>query len=222
MLSPTRMPRSSAMRAPRMMPGGFALGSRRRSSEPALRRRKVLLKANSEFTSTPLMTDPLGLERSDQEGGVVEHGRHRRDVRHLTNAIHHGLPVFDAVAGGPRHHVDVRHGAQQIALQGVAEAVGHGQGNHQRGDAGRDAEHGDGGDHGDHRLLAARAQVASGDEELEAPHSLSSSRRFPIRSMGPSGRSSGKRITSRMEREPVRIMVKRSIPMPSPPVGGMP
>ena len=34
------------------------------------------------------------------------------------------------------------------------------------------------------------------------------------------GRRRGKRMTSRMEREPVRSMVRRSMPMPSPPVGG--
>src|SRR5438067_2497091 len=36
------------------------------------------------------------------------------------------------------------------------------------------------------------------------------------------GRSSGKRITSRMERESVSNMVRRSMPMPSPPAGGIP
>ena len=36
------------------------------------------------------------------------------------------------------------------------------------------------------------------------------------------GRSSGNRMTSRMERAPVRIMVRRSMPMPSPAVGGNP
>ena len=36
------------------------------------------------------------------------------------------------------------------------------------------------------------------------------------------GRSRGKRITSRMELAPVRIIVSRSTPMPSPPVGGRP
>ncbi len=36
------------------------------------------------------------------------------------------------------------------------------------------------------------------------------------------GRRSGKRMTSRMERLPVRSMVRRSMPMPSPPVGGRP
>jgi len=37
-----------------------------------------------------------------------------------------------------------------------------------------------------------------------------------------SGRSKGNRMTSRMERESVSSMVSRSMPMPSPPVGGMP
>jgi len=39
---------------------------------------------------------------------------------------------------------------------------------------------------------------------------------------GFSGRNKGKRMTSRMERESVSNMVRRSMPMPSPPVGGMP
>ncbi len=38
----------------------------------------------------------------------------------------------------------------------------------------------------------------------------------------PSGRSSGNRITSRIDFDPVRIIVSRSIPMPSPAVGGSP
>lgn len=37
-----------------------------------------------------------------------------------------------------------------------------------------------------------------------------------------SGRSRGNRMTSRMERESVSNMVSRSMPIPSPPVGGMP
>ena len=38
----------------------------------------------------------------------------------------------------------------------------------------------------------------------------------------PCGRRSGKRITSRMDFAPVRTMVRRSMPMPSPAVGGRP
>ncbi len=37
-----------------------------------------------------------------------------------------------------------------------------------------------------------------------------------------SGRSNGNKITSRMEREPVSSITRRSMPMPSPAVGGMP
>ena len=75
--------------------------------------------------------------------------------------------------------------------------------------------------------LRRALQVAQRDEELEAAERTAQpSSRWPAerstRPMGPSGRSSGNRITSRMEREPVRIMVRRSMPMPSPPVGGMP
>ncbi|GAA5508831.1 hypothetical protein Rcae01_04300 [Novipirellula caenicola] len=36
-----------------------------------------------------------------------------------------------------------------------------------------------------------------------------------------SGRRTGNRITSRIERCPVNNITKRSMPMPSPPAGGM-
>jgi hypothetical protein len=41
--------------------------------------------------------------------------------------------------------------------------------------------------------------------------------RFPLL-----GRRVGKRITSRMEAASVRSMTRRSTPIPTPPVGGMP
>ena len=50
---------------------------------------------------------------------------------------------------------------------------------------------------------------------LDSPLPESSASPFP-------GRKSGNRITSRMEREPVSSMVMRSMPIPSPAVGGMP
>ena len=54
---------------------------------------------------------------------------------------------------------------------------------------------------------AAAAQVAPRDGQLEAGHS---------------GRSVGKRMTSRMFGVFVRYMNSRSMPMPTPPIGGMP
>ncbi len=43
-----------------------------------------------------------------------------------------------------------------------------------------------------------------------------------LRPLQRSGRSCGKRITSLMESAPRRIMARRSMPIPSPPAGGMP
>jgi len=40
--------------------------------------------------------------------------------------------------------------------------------------------------------------------------------------LGFSGRINGNRMTSRMERELVSSIARRSMPMPSPPVGGKP
>ena len=60
-------------------------------------------------------------------------------------------------------------------------------------------------------LFALGLEVAESDKQLE----LHEASLF-------SGRMCGKRITSRMERELVNSIVSRSMPMPSPAVGGMP
>jgi hypothetical protein len=66
-----------------------------------------------------------------------------------------------------------------------------------------------------------RKQRASGrDDKVLADTQADSSE--PSSARGFWGRISGKRMTSRMVREPVRIMVRRSMPMPSPAVGGRP
>ena len=46
--------------------------------------------------------------------------------------------------------------------------------------------------------------------------------RVPVLGGHSLGRSAGKRITSRIASPPVRTMASRSIPSPSPPVGGIP
>ena len=76
--------------------------------------------------------------------------------------------------------------------------------------------------------LATRTQIAQGEEQLEgqaAPaHDASGSSSSPAAwaEAGRSRRRWGKRITSRMEAELVKSMASRSIPMPSPAVGGTP
>src|SRR5207247_10603743 len=76
--------------------------------------------------------------------------------------------------------------------------------------------------------LATRTQIAQGEEQLEgqaAPaHDASGSSSSPAAwaEAGRSRRRWGKRITSRMEAELVKSMASRSIPMPSPAVGGIP
>ena len=76
--------------------------------------------------------------------------------------------------------------------------------------------------------LAPRAQIAQGEEQLEgqaAPaHVASGSSSSPAAwpGAGRSRRRWGKRITSRIDAESVKSMASRSIPMPSPAVGGIP
>jgi len=114
---------SSTMREPRMMPAGVAAGSRKRSSEPALRWRSVSLMASSAFRSDALEHGALGLQRAGEENGGVKSRRDGGDVRQFAQARGQVAPVFDAAAGFLLEDVDMGHGAQQIALEGVMEAV---------------------------------------------------------------------------------------------------
>ena len=71
----------------------------------------------------------------------------------------------------------------------------------------RHAAHRDEADERQQLRAATAPQVSPGERQLETAHS---------------GRSVGKRITSRMFGVFVRYMNSRSIPMPTPPIGGMP
>ena len=82
-----------------MMPGGSALGSRRRSSEPAFRWRSVSLIASSEATSMPLSSAPLDCSGPLRIRAAVQRRRNRRHVRHFANPSHQFAPVLDSVAG---------------------------------------------------------------------------------------------------------------------------
>src|SRR6185436_16658196 len=107
----------------------------------------------------------------------------------------------------------------------------------------RDAEHGDQRDERDERLLAARQQIADGDEELEGQIHVSFrlsafsyqlpadrfARRFKVycpqtaRLAGERhlrARISGNRMTSRIDALLVSSITSRSMPTPSPAVGG--
>ncbi len=56
----------------------------------------------------------------------------------------------------------------------------------------------------------------------ESKFALNPKSKIQNQAVGFSGRSSGNKMTSRMDRELVSSMARRSMPMPSPPVGGMP
>ncbi len=149
-----------------------------------------------------------GLKRPSQQHRAVQIGGHTNDMGKLAQLRVELAPVRDSLIRLLLQDHHVRRGAQQAALQRIAKSIVDGDADHQRGHTSHDAENGNDGDHRNHRLLAFGAQITAGDEKLERLHCT--------------GRSSGNRMTSRMEREFVRIMVRRSIPMPSPPVGGRP
>src|SRR5690348_11135923 len=111
--------------------------------------------------------------------------------------------------------------AQQARLQRRLKTVVYRKRDDERHYSRGDPKYRDHRDHRDDRLLPLGAQIAKRDDPLEPLH-LSNSRRRSAIPISPSGRNSGNRITSRMEPDPVRIIVSRSMPMPSPAAGGMP
>ena len=117
-----------------------------------------------------------------------------------------GVDVLDTAG---LEDVDVR-GRADDAIAELALQAGHQrERDEQRHDPDGHAEHRDQRDQRDERLLAPRQQIPQCDEQLEGGHSLR-------------GRISGKRMTSRMEGLLVSSITRRSMPTPSPAVGGRP
>src|ERR1051325_3880096 len=118
----------------------------------------------------------VGAERPGDEHLAVERRGYSRHVRQFAQAVREITPVIDS---GPRlfwHDIDVRHGAEEVPLQSAAESIVDAERDYERHDSDRYAADRDEGDYRDHLLLAARAEVAIGDEELELRHGRSSSR----------------------------------------------
>ncbi len=88
-------------------------------------------------------------------------------MRKLFQPLLQRRPVVNAVVFHA-HQVDVRSGAEQTFLQILAKSIVDGERNDQRGDAGGNSQHGDGGDDSDDRLAALGAKIAGGDEKLKA------------------------------------------------------
>jgi hypothetical protein len=138
----------------------------------------------------------------------------------------HDLPVVVEGLVAAAEDADVRGRAEDLRPDLALEAGHEAEGDHQRHHSHHDPEDGDGGDDGDERLLAARV----GSERYAHSNGIltsGKSRRLPPPQPGPgrdpgasgppalayaltplSGRMCGNRITSRMEGEFVRIMVK--------------
>ncbi len=150
----------------------------------------------------------------------------RSGADHVRKALEAGCqttPLLDAIGRVSFEDADVGRGAEQCGLQRTLKPIVDGQRDDKGGHPGSHPKNGDGGDDGDDGLLAFRAEVAKGDDPLEARHySRSRLRRFSTSPPSPSGRSKGKRMTSRMDFELVISMVRRSMPIPSPPAGGIP
>src|SRR5205085_365870 len=94
-----------------------------------------------------------------------------------------------------------------LFAQVVLKPVHHTDDDDERAHGHGDAENRDHADQGEQFRSAAAPQIPPGDGQLESSHS---------------GRSVGNRITSRMFAVFVRYMNSRSMPIPTPPMGGMP
>src|SRR5436309_2774158 len=133
--------------------------------------------------------------------------------------------------------------AEDAITQVFFEAGHHRQDDIERHHADHHADRGDSGDQRDERLAPLGPQIAQANEEFVPHRGWGSGVRgqgfvslpfsvFTSPLTGPwpptpdpyffSGRISGKRITSRIEGELVNNITRRSMPSPSPAVGGIP
>src|SRR5262245_18355800 len=91
----------------------------------------------------------------------------------------------------------------------------------QRGHAEKDAAHSDPYEQRKVRATAARRQVPQAEEQLERQPTLHSASAAGD-CVPPSGRRWGNRITSRIDGELAKSIVRRPMPIPTPAAGGMP
>src|SRR5262249_1878129 len=124
--------------------------------------------------------------------------------------------VGDAVGTVFQENRHVRLGAQKFLLQVVTKACGYCKRDDQCRHACDHTKNGNESDQGNDSLLALGSEVSNGNHEFEFHKNIRAIRGSY------SGLRCGKRITSRIEVELVNNIVSRSMPIPSPAVGGMP
>ncbi len=107
-------------------------------------------------------------------------------------------------------HFDRRRSRQDLAGQGLLHPGERGERQNQCRDSETDSGGGHEGEKAHEGVLAGAAQITQGERQGK-------------RQIGGahSGRRSGKRMTSRIDARSAKIIVRRSMPMPSPPAGGM-
>ena len=145
------------------------------------------------------------------------HGGGRRNhPRHLQQLLRF-LPVVVETACLP--DVDVRGPSDDPVPDLLGQAGHQGEGDDEGHDPDQDPENRDERRARDRRLLAPGRQVAQRQVQLEGRWAH---RQSPWRGPLRAGRSNGNRITSRIDERFVSSITSRSMPMPSPPVGGRP
>lgn len=106
--------------------------------------------------------------------------------------------------------IDVGGSPQDPSLEFFLETAVEGQRNNECGHSGGHSDDRDHSNDRNDRLFPFRSEISKGYEKFKLHSSLTAGLKW------------GKRITSRIELELVRIMASRSIPIPSPAVGGIP
>ena len=145
---------------------------------------------------------------------LSEHDRRRADD------TRHGAHLLTSSSASTQpaslEHVDMRRRPDDAIAQLALQAGHQRQHDEQRHHADGHADGGDERDERDERLFPAGQQVADGDEELEGTGRSKSSSIIQILLI------SGNRMTSRIDALLVSSMTSRSMPTPSPAVGGRP
>src|SRR6267378_917192 len=172
---------------------------------------------------------------SGEQHGKINGRRHAAHAIDVAQSFGKRAIVRDAFGAGARQ-IDVRGYAKETVLNRPAKSSIHGQRNHERRHASGDSDHGKHCHQAQYGRLVGRPKVPARDQPgkppfwppqpllADIPVGCSADFEAPSVESSPevSGRSSGNKITSRIECESVNSMVSRSMPMPSPAVGGIP
>ena len=173
-----------------------------------------------------LQHDAARASAGGQQNRVIDRRLDRAHAGSTAQPRHQSLVIADSLRADG-FQIDVRGDAQQAVADRLAKSGVHRERDHQRGHARRHADHRQQRDKPQHRRPVRRTQIPQRHQPFEAHLVVAARQTVPDSSAAAvraadSARNSGNRITSRMACESVSSITSRSMPMPSPAVGGSP